>query len=368
MTTSPDPIRAVTAERPELTYAALASSGSLVWSDHHRMWIAAHPDVVRTVLEGTDFLVRPRVGRVPEPLAGTRAGEIFGRLVRMNDGHEHARMKRAISSAFDAVDPVTVRDAARYAAKQGVSQTQDERYPFMVSAFALGALYGVPEDAQLGFAMLASDFAGCLAPGAGDVEIAAGIRAAEDLWSVMSDVVAEDLAGPLVEAMRTAFARERLGHGALIANLIGFTFQAHDAVAGLIGSTIVRLSRASTAPDIPIARAIRTTLAAEPPIQNTRRFAARDTVVAGQQVKAGDAVLVVLAAGSDQTGPACPFGRGRHECPGASLALTIAEEAVGEVVRRWGLLTLPEGGVTYRPSANARIPMLDVAPSRERML
>jgi cytochrome P450 len=109
----------------------------------------------------------------------------------------------------------------------------------------------------------------------------------------------------------------------------------------------------------------------DPPVQNTRRFVAQATSVAGVSLQPGDAILLLLAAaGRDERiharpdaflleRPDCPlagFGHGRHACPGQGLAFVIATVAVQH------LLSLPVAlgraglGWQYRQSANGRLP------------
>lgn len=88
-----------------------------------------------------------------------------------------------------------------------------------------------------------------------------------------------------------------------------------------------------------------------PPIQNTRRFALRDTQVAGCTVLAGQCVLILLCAGDESFA----FGDGVHRCPGANWVKIIA---------RYGIQHLSVLGVDpqvlnsfhWRVSQNARVP------------
>ena len=57
--------------------------------------------------------MRPVAEPVPGAVANLPAGEIFGNLVRMNDGARHAAAKPAVMRALAAVDPADVTRAAR---------------------------------------------------------------------------------------------------------------------------------------------------------------------------------------------------------------------------------------------------------------
>src|SRR5262249_46970121 len=103
------------------------------------------------------------------------------------------------------------------------------------------------------------------------------------------------------------------------------------------------------------------------------RFLVEDGMVAGQRMKAGDAILVVLAAANrDPLANPDPdrfdifrkdrktftFGVGLHACPGESLAITIAKAGVEQLVTTGVALEPLVMPVTYRASANVRIPLL----------
>ncbi len=106
-------------------------------------------------------------------------------------------------------------------------------------------------------------------------------------------------------------------------------------------------------------------------MQNTRRFVARDGVVAGQAMREGDAVLVLLAAANRdpavnpnperfdpcrQERRIFTFGAGVHACPGYALAVAIARAGVERLLLTGLDLERFAAAVTYRPSVNARIP------------
>jgi cytochrome P450 len=161
-----------------------------------------------------------------------------------------------------------------------------------------------------------------------------------------------------------------------VANGIGFLSQAYDATAGLIGNTLVTLGRqrpqgASDANPGELAAIVREVVRYDPPVQNTRRFLARDATVAGQAMKAGDAVLVVLAAANrdpranpepsrfDPFRPsrrAFTFGSGPHACPGEAIATGIAVAGVRQLLAS-GVEPGRLAVVTYRTSVNTRVPI-----------
>lgn len=368
VTTHHDPIVAVTSDEPGRIYAGIALQDALVWSDSIGMWVAANTSTVRDVLTHANCRVRPAGEPIPPCLTGTTAGAIFSKLARMTDGGYHDRAKRAISHALDSVEPGQLRSGASHRATALANDGDLSRFSFELPIHVVGELLGAP-DAQLrSLTEWTGSFVRCLVPRATEEDVLVGIVAANQLSELFSELLSGGNTPRFLATMRNGFQNAGVHDlEAVIANTIGILFQTHDATAGLIGNTIIHLARHPDAIDsaIPLDSQVRAIIADvshnDASIQNTRRFVTRDATISGQAVQAGDAILIVLAStqenDSDAQGDAWPFGFGNHACPGQSIALTIAEAAVVEIVRRGMIpVTLPSP-MPYRHLANARVPI-----------
>jgi cytochrome P450 len=389
----PDPVAAATHPDPYPYYADLAARGGIVRDDALAMWVAASGDDVAAVLAHDACRVRPPAEPVPTALRGTEAGEVFRRLVRMNDGPAHVALKRAVASALGPLDAGSVRTACA-AQASALSAEAEEHGDGPVTGFAfrfpvrvVASLLGVPDDHLAATAAAVGELVRGMAPGAD----AAAIDTASDAAARLSARLAALHAAPsgarrgsLLAALTAEAARAGCDDGAaVVANAIGLMTQAHDATAGLIGNTLLALSA-----DAALLRRVRSDparvvdmvddlLRRDPPVQNTRRFLCRHATVAGREMREGDAVLVLLAAATRDGGggrPARPaadasgfaFGAGAHACPGAMLARTIAAAAVEHLLASGLDVAGLREGMTYRPSPNARIPVFArVAGTRE---
>jgi cytochrome P450 len=182
--------------------------------------------------------------------------------------------------------------------------------------------------------------------------------------------------GLLTQLKNEAASTNEDWHDAIAANGVGFLSQAYEATAALIASTLLNLARqpeilerAKANGDL-LSDFIQEVLRSDAPVQNTRRYLAEDGVIAGQEVKAGDGVLVLLAAANhDPNANPTPerfelsrlhrqiftFGRGVHACPGQTLAQEIAEAGVRQWIRAHNDLTEMLGKVAYQESVNIRM-------------
>ncbi len=383
-----DPIAAVTHPDPYAYYADLAARTPLYRDETLGLWVAASAAAVTDVLTSDCCRVRPLAEPAPAALLGSPAGDIFRQLVRMKDGPGHCPLKRAITATLGGLDATHVAaESSTWA--QLLADEIDPDDPshvsdlaFRLPVYVVARLLGVPRENLRQTMVWVGEFVRCLAPAASPDDLGRGGLAAggllDSVRSLLDTPHSRRADGLLAALMREATRVGRDGPDVIVANGIGFLFQAYEATAGLIGNTLVALAahpavRAQVAADPGLLRdVIPEVLRYDPPVQNTRRFLARDGVVAGQRMEAGDGVLVVLAAANrDPAANLSPerfdirrsdrrtftFGGGVHACPGDTLALTIAHAGIARMLASGIDLARLAAGVTYRASVNTRIPI-----------
>ena len=362
------PLAAVTHPDPYPYYADLVAHRPLHRDETLGLWVAASAAAVTAVFTSERCRVRPPAEPVPAALAGTAIGEIFGRMVRMNDGAYHMRMKPGVSAAVAMLDPAVVAQHAGTAAQRlagelepGAAPARIADFAFRLPPYAVGAVLGLPPDALPAVAVNTGDFVRGMAPGATTDEIERGAAAAR----------------ALVEAVRT-LPRYRAAGDETVANIVGFFWQSYEATAALIASTLVALARHAEARELvrrqpqALAAVVSEVTRHDAPVQNTRRFVAASGEVAGQEMREGDAVLLLLAAANrDPAANADParfdparrerrsftFSHGAHACPGEMLAVLIASAGVARLLAAGVEPERVAAAHTYRPSANMRMPL-----------
>jgi cytochrome P450 len=379
-----DPIAAVTHRDPYPYYAELVAARPAHRDETLGLWIACGASAVTDALSDPACLVRPPAEPVPGSLVGSPAGAIFGRLVRMNEGARHSAMKPAVSTATARIEASVGEHARRWAAHlaEALAPARDparvNEFAFSLSAYVLAGLLGVAPDRLAHTAALVGDFARSIAPAATSEQLARGNAAAGELLEAFRALLdargAASHATLLGHLDRAAAGAGRAERQDVVANGIGFLSQAYEATAGLIGNTLVTLGRHTDwgqTEGRDLTAVVREVARYDSPVQNTRRFVGRDATVAGQAMKAGDVVLVVLGAANrdpkanpepDTFDPHRPsrraftFGVGPHACPGEAIAIAIAEAGVRQLL---ACGVKPDGlaaDVKYRPSANTRVP------------
>lgn len=367
MTPPADPIAAVTHPDPYPYYADLVARRPFHPDESLGLWVAASAAAVSATLTSPLARVRPATEPVPRALVGSPAGDIFGQLVRMNDGAVHAQHKPGVAARVAMLAPARVAEQADTWAQRLVAELAPRSDPSALAAFSfrlpvytIASLLGIGAADVVHTEQWVGEFVRSLAPASTPAQVEAG----------------KEAAGRLIGQFLALLGRDRLD--ATVANTIGYLSQAYEATAGLIGNTLVALGRepairARVATDTRLlAAVVREVVRHDPSVQNTRRFVAEAGTIGGQTVKAGDAVLVVLAAAnrdpavnpdparfdpSRRERQSFTFGLGAHACPGEALASSIAERGVAQLLAAGVQPETLLGRVRYRPSANTRVPM-----------
>jgi cytochrome P450 len=377
-----DAVAAVTHADPYPFYESLRAGPPLAWDEKLRLWVASRADVIESLLLAHGALrVRPAAEPVPRAIAGSPAGEVFGHLVRMNDGAAHTAHKPALQRALAGLDLAAAHSAAlqvaRWVPEQPLSDTL-----FAMPIQAVAHLLGFAPEALAQVEGWMRDFVACLSPLSTEAQLQRAGSAAGALMTRFEALAASAPPphGTLLAAVLAESTADASRSRALLANLAGLLSQTCDATAGLLGNSLAALAREPGLREAARTRdglhaIIEETARHDPSVQNTRRFVAEPVTVAGVPLKAGDAVLLVLAsANRDPAFNPDPdrfmlvraprrmlgFGHGLHACPGQALACTLAAAGLEALlVRGLDFDALGERGWHYRPSANARIPVFD---------
>ncbi|PHV08186.1 cytochrome [Janthinobacterium sp. BJB412] len=269
---------------------------------------------------------------------------------------------------------------------------------------AVASLIGFADAELPAVAAWMGEFVACLSPLSDAGQLARAHQAATALLASFRVLLRHASARPQTLLAQVLAEAEAVGWDqadSLLANLVGLLSQTYEATAGLLGNALIARQRQADAAGASavgsVFGGVSTTSAAsattaadtngagarcdallggapprdglqwaaalvaavsrdDPPVQNTRRFVARDCVVAGTPLLAGQTVLVLLAAANHDpagAGAVFGFGHGAHACPGHALACAIASGALQAAAE----LPLPARlAWRYRPSHNGRIP------------
>ncbi len=368
-------------------------------------WVVARPDDVAVALSSAALTVGP----AGEPSGA--AARLQAQMARFTDGAAHQRRRALIQELLpdaarlerdawsmtsaglagrrgrrDAMElarrvPCAVLAASLGVASQGIGvasqgwrHTADgQRHTARAASVTPGAASVTP-GAACGVADLTGKLCAVLAPRS-EAGLASGNALASEGDAAATALLAE-LAAPgrlpgagaangATEANRASEANGSAGvtggpeaggsrgeERAVAA--VSILFQARDATAGLIG---LALCAAAGHPQLTAADLVRLAERGDPPVQCTRRVAARPVTIGGVTIPAGALVWVLLAtADRGDPWPPATFGGGPHACPARLAATALARGVVGAILGG-GWRPVPGQPVSYESRPNLRIPV-----------
>ena len=373
-------------------YAHYRRQAAFVWDDASSCWLASRAATVHAVLQSQNCAVRPIGEKIPNAIQGSNAGAIFAELVRMNEGDQHQVAKAALMQSLATINPMRMSELMRrenffLSSVPHVSADLNEwmfALPVRTMAMILG--FNAAESQLLAHEI--RSFVACLSASSGQAKLHEASVAAARLQQSMERLVESHSndAASFVFTLQTS-AREYgwHTHSAIIANMIGLLSQTYEATAAFLGNTLVQLHQqagwrdqlrqqfAAEEPDAlsSLAAFITEVARFDPAIHSTRRFVSEDCCIEGQELRAGETIILLLAAANrDETlytdaerfNPRREqiaqwgFSAGRHACPGKQIAHEIVRQAASYLLKHWSEAQWKNLAWEYRPSLNARIP------------
>jgi cytochrome P450 len=370
-------------------YGRLARERSLFRDEMNGWWVAASAATVKEVLE-SDFCLTRAPGAISSVLQGP-AAEIFGRIVRLRDDETHDLIKSAVAAALRGLDLNVVAGLTQARATElddelgfPLDEAKTTRFMFALPVQVIARLLGIPRErygdvvSWLGGYVSAASSAATGIPAPDAALFGRGHHAAQALIDLIDGLDSNER-GPLLNALVRQTQRAGCTDRAdITANAIGYMLQGYAATAALIGLTLLALARrpelrAQVETDRSLLRqVIQEVLRFDPTTNSTYRFLARDGAIAGQELRQGDMIIVLIAAANRD--PALnpepdlfdiarrnrkylEFGAGAHACPADKFAPLIAMIAVDHLLTRGVPLEHLESCLSYVASGYLRIPL-----------
>ena len=373
---------------PYATYAQIRGS----WNEQMGLWLLTRYEDIRWALG------EPRLSSTMPPPAGHSADGSSDLLADMStfvksslvltDPPDHTRLRRLVIAAFvpsvinalaGPISLITNRMLDEHADSLDLAAHLAEPMPIAVLGQLLGVSLLESEGAQL--KQWCDDF---LLPFGRDVntvssdELARVKAAAQGLHGFVDTVLSRRTAGgtdDVVGRLLAGESQDRLSEQELFANIVLLLIAGHENSTSLIGNGAAMLLelpdiRAELAQDSSRwPAAIEELMRLVSPNQFIRRQAREDVILGEQTIRAGDAVLLILAA-ANRDPEAFPepdrfvldrpnrqtvaLGHGIHYCLGAPLARLEGRIALQTVFERWPAVR-QAGDLVYANNFNVRL-------------
>ena len=395
--TEPADIRAATVHPdPYPFYARLVVERPIYREGPAGPWVVTTAANVRAVLTHEFCATRPLAAVVPDIMADTPTAAIYTRMVRINHGKAHCPIKTNVVAALDAVQIDGFAEDSRRLAGDLAARLEPEndwarltQFIYTLPVEVLTPLVGVPRDRAADVGRWVGAFGGASAAAVTGVPaptselMAQGAEASGQLLAFFHELANGVKAGDrhlLAQMLRDSEAAGSPDRETTIANAIGVLAQGLAVTSALIGASLLALARhdgvrEAVAKDRRlVAELVREVARCDTITQSLPRFVTEDTEVAGQSMRAGDMIIVSLAAANRD--PALnpepnrfelrrenrrylEFGAGPHACAGVQIACLLAEMTIELLLERKIALAGITEHVSYRPSAHVRMPVFN---------
>ena len=333
----------------------------------------------------------------PLPADARREAELLESTMRdivvFRDGVEHRRLRKLLMSSFTPRMVAQARprieqfvdgllDRVEKAAADGEPADLHRGFAYPLPALVVAALLGIPDEDRDAFQAWALDLVLVVGSGAITAELATrandSMRRMRELMSRLVEQRRQDPGPDLLSAMIAASdGGERLTTDELYANALFLMTAGHETATNLLSNAILTLLRH---PDqLALLRAdpgmlngaVEEVLRFEGPVQIAARIADRDRTVRGIDLRAGQALVVMLGAANrdpevfaepdrfDITrtdNPHVAFAHGAHFCLGAALARAEMQIVLPRILERFPDLRLAERDIEWQPTLDFRGP------------
>lgn len=320
--------------------------------------VLGHRELLRLTREEQDFSHDPRrwsllrEGRVPAdspilPMVGWRPALLYA------DGQQHRRMRAAVSYALARINGHELRRSVRAAAEQLIASFAERRRADLVPHYArrlpmqvITGLLGVDERTGR---QLVQDIAGTV------VANADSAGASRRMGATLLGLIEEKRSRPGNDVTSALLHHPaRLTDEEVLHNLVVMFVAGNQTTVNWIATTLRILLcdpafRSSlTGGHLTVDDALDLVLWRFPPTQNfPARYATRDLHFGGQDIRAGDMLILGLAAANADPAVLPPggspvagnrshlaFGAGPHTCPAQDPARLITRTAVDTIRHR----------------------------------
>jgi cytochrome P450 len=304
------------------------------------------------------------------------------------DPPDHRRLRSLLATTFTARSIEVLRPRMATLVEQLVEPLYGEDevdflndFAFHLPVIVIGEYLGLPEGSNQLIKQWTDDLGAVIfVRGDDDERLQRAEDAVRDLAEFLRPIIAdrrrtprEDLITRMVEAEESGGL---LSEAEVVANVILMVFAGHETTMNLLTNSVVAFdrnpdawARFQTDPEGLARTTVEELLRYDGPIQALARWAKVDFELGGQEIRAGDRVLLhQMAANHDPAAfedpdrlvitrwpnPHLGFGQGIHTCLGGPLARVEAQEAFKYLASTVDRIEVVEPELSYNPTIVSR--------------
>lgn len=348
-------------------YIKQIAENPIWWNEDLNIWVTYSYQHCKAVLMSND-------AHVPEPiikedsLLNNMAKLMIRKLARITNNMQHQESRQAAMMIYQYIKPVAIDRIV-----DGLlSKTNPVEFDFVATiAKQLPVLVilrgmGFNEEECTFVVENISTLVQIMSPNKTDYDIIA-------INSVVNEFYA--IAERFVKAGFSDHSNDSIE--LFVVNLLGLFIQSYDTGRGLLCNTLINMvahhneASAHFGDQSYLKRLVIETLRLDPPVHNTRRIAIKDLMIGNQLIKAGEPVMIVLAAANLDPGmfkdpekydpfrsnneQHLTFGIGGHNCLAKYLTIDMATDACSYLANKYPYISIIQKEFKYEAALNARM-------------
>ncbi len=287
------------------------------------------------------------------------------------DPPDHTRLRSLVNKAFTPKQVEALRPRIEAVVDELLDAVEDGRVDMMealadpLPTIVIAELIGVPVEDRDRFKLWSDAVARQLEPTITRDESIEAFKANAELRDYFDAIIKQRRAEPRDDLLSALIAAEeegdKLTHEEMVSTLILLLVAGNETTTNLIGNGLLallrhpdQLERLRDNPEL-MENAIEELLRYDSPVQTDARTTTEDVVIGGQQIKAGEQLILLLGSANHDPevfdDPArldlgrdvrehVSFARGNHYCLGAPLARAEGQVAFERLIARFGSMSL----------------------------
>ena len=375
---------------PYPIYERMRQSGPVSFSPIFQQWAVVGYEEARQVLHSPSFGVAGQMALLldtrpySELSDPTRA--LFRNALLFTDPPLHTRLRAAVSRMFTPRKMQRLEPRVAAIVDRLLRGIADDPAPELMSSIAeplpiqvIAELIGIPEERWSWMTDISAVLRRALDPFVplDPVEVDRNASELTGYYSSLADERAECPADDLLTELVRCEAEGQIDRTELLSLLVILVFAGHETTTGVLGNALVALGRHPEQRDLLRTRpelwpnAVEELLRFDTVLQTDPRQALEDVTIAGQRIRAGQNVTVMLGAANrdpvrftdpdrlrvDREDPSpISFGHGIHHCLGAALARLELSVALPAVIEALGSYRVDETHLEWKTSLAFRSP------------
>jgi cytochrome P450 len=375
---------------PYPIYERMRRSGPVSFSPLLQQWAVVGYDAAREVLHSPSFGVAGQMDLLldvrPYSQLSDRTRSLLRHLLLFTDPPLHTRLRSAVSRSFTPRKMQRLEPKVRAITDRLIGEIALDPDPELMASIAeplpiqvIAELIGIPA-ARRSWLAATSDVLRRLGDPFVPLDPIEVDRTLDELASYCGSLADERATRPADDLLSELVRCEALGEidrTELLSLLVILLFAGHETTTGAIGNAVVALGRHPEQRDLLRARpelwpnAVEELLRYDTVLQTDPRQALEDVTVAGQAIRAGQNLTVMLGAANrdparfaeperlriDRDDPApISFGHGIHHCLGAALSRLELSVALPTLIDTLGSYRTDETRLTWTTSLAFRRP------------